>query len=98
MIDLFDTPLTYTDIFLEIQKLKEEVFNLDQDSLIDEVGILRYNIEGTESDKIEHLLFKNYSGEDFTEEETRFLKNIYLLYHVSYILALDFEEIDDYED
>ena len=92
-----DMMLTYTDIDLDIVKLREEVDTLDDDSLVDEVGSLRYNIEGKESERIEHIVFKNYSNEDLEEEERQFLKDIYVIYYAEFAILVDREE-DEEED
>jgi len=92
-----DMMLTYTDIDLDIVKLREEVDTLDDDSLVDEVGSLRYNIEGKESERIEHIVFKNYSNEDLEEEERQFLKDIYVIYYAEFAILVDMEE-DEEED
>lgn len=92
-----DMMLTYTDIDLDIVKLREEVDTLDDDSLVDEVGSLRYNIEGKESERIEHIVFKNYSNEDLEEEERQFLRDIYVIYYAEFAILVDMEE-DEEED
>lgn len=97
-MDLFeDMMLTYTDISLDITKLREEVDNLDDDSLVDEVGSLRYNIDGKESEKIEHILFKNYSNEDLDEDELKFLRDIYVIYYAEFAILVD-SDADDESD
>ena len=97
-MDMFeDMMLTYTDIDLDIVKLREEVDTLDDDSLVDEVGSLRYNIEGKESERIEHIVFKNYSNEDLEEEERQFLRDIYVIYYAEFAILVDREE-DEEED
>ena len=92
-----DMMLTYTDINLDIVKLREEVDTLDDDSLVDEVGSLRYNIEGKESERIEHIVFKNYSNEDLEEEERQFLKDIYVIYYAEFAILIDTGD-DEEED
>jgi hypothetical protein len=97
-MNLFDEMmLTYTDISLDINKLRDEVDNLDEDSLVDEVGALRYNIDGKESEKIEHILFKNYSNEELDDDELQFLRDIYVIYYAEFAILLDTNE-DDEED
>ncbi len=93
--DLFDDP-TYTDIVVNVNDLKREVENLDDDSLIDEVGALRYNLEGKDYEKLEYLVSKNYADEDLDDSERDFLKNLYIISHCTFAILVD-EEDDDTE-
>jgi hypothetical protein len=89
-----DDVLTYTDIIRQIDALKSEVDNLDDDSLVDEVNALQYNLDGPESRKIAKIALKNFSNEDLSEEETEFLKNVYITYYSAYAVLVDEEEED----
>jgi hypothetical protein len=93
MIDLFDE-LTYTDIHMNLEELKVEVATLDDDSLIEEVNEIQHRIIGKESDRIEHLVYKNYNGSDFNDDDLEFLRGIYLTYFAQYAVMLDSEEDD----
>lgn len=90
-------PLTYTDILLQIEQLKSEVENLDDDSLVDEVAALQYNIEGRESNRIHKIALKNFHNEDITQKDRDFLKNIYLTYYSAYAILVD-DEGDDLDE
>jgi hypothetical protein len=95
--DIFgQNPLTYTDILLQIEQLRSEVDNLDDDSLVDEVAALQFNIEGRESNRIHKIALKNFSNQDISEKDRDFLKNIYLTYYSAYAILVDDEE-DDHE-
>jgi hypothetical protein len=95
--DIFgQNPLTYTDILLQIEQLRSEVENLDDDSLVDEVAALQFNIEGRESNRIHKIALKNFSNQDISEKDRDFLKNIYLTYYSAYAILVDDEE-DDHE-
>jgi hypothetical protein len=95
--DIFgQNPLTYTDILLQIEQLRSEVENLDDDSLVDEVAALQFNIEGRESNRIHKIALKNFSNQDISEKDRNFLKNIYLTYYSAYAILVDDEE-DDHE-
>jgi hypothetical protein len=96
--DIFgQNPLTYTDILLQIEQLRSEVENLDDDSLVDEVAALQFNIEGRESNRIHKIALKNFSNQDISEKDRNFLKNIYLTYYSAYAILVDDEE-DDHEN
>jgi hypothetical protein len=95
-MDLFnEMMLTYTDINLDISRLKKDVEKLDDDSLVDEVGSLRYAIDGKEAEKIEHILFKNYSEEVLDEEDLNFLRDVYVLYYAEFAILIDTDEDDE---
>jgi len=88
--------LTYTDILLQIEQLRSEVGNLDDDSLVDEVSALQFNIDGKESNRIHKIMLKNHNNMDISEDDRNFLKNIYLTYYSAYAILVDDEE-DDHE-
>lgn len=94
---IFDE-LTYTDIIENIDNIKAEIENLDDDSLVDELQEVRYHIEGKESEKLERIIFKNHADVDLTEKDRQFLKDLYVLYHSSYAIMVDEEEDDLFDE
>jgi hypothetical protein len=97
MFDLFDS-LTYTDIFLDIEEVKQEVANLDDDSLVDELRAIQYYIDGKEAERIERIVFKNHADVDLTDDDRDFLTNVYVLHHSKYAMLVDEEEDDVFDE
>lgn len=95
--DLFGDP-TYTDIVINIQDLERDIAMLDDDSLVDQIGPLRYNLEGKDYEKLEYIVAKNYADEDLDEEEITFLKNLYVISHCSFGILVDDEDDDVLDD
>lgn len=92
----FEEP-TYTDIFFDVRYLKSQVKSLDDDSLVDAAGALRYNLEGKEFEKLEYIVAKNYADEELYVEEVEFLKDLYIVSHCKYGIIVDDEGDDDDE-
>jgi preprotein translocase subunit SecA len=67
-----DDVLTYTDIIRQIDALKSEVDNLDDDSLVDEVNALQYNLDGPESRKIAKIALKNFLMRTYQKKRLSF--------------------------
>lgn len=87
---------SYSEILDNINLIKKEVDNLDQDSLIDEIGGIYYNFKGKESEKAQHLIFKAHADEILDDGEMQFLKNLYVVYHCIYAVVVDEPEEDEY--
>ena len=95
MDDFFMEEPTYGEILYNIELVKNEVNNLDQDSLIDEIAGLQHNVIGKEAEKIQHLIFKAYADQTLAEDEIEFLRNMYVVYYCACAIIIDEPEEDD---
>lgn len=85
----------YSEILNYVNQIKEEAESLDIDTLIEEMQDIKYHIIGKELEKVEYLIFKVYADEDLEEEEIRFLRNIFLIYHCPCAVVVDEKHEDE---
>lgn len=85
----------YTDILNNLNMTKIQVENLDQDSLVDEIAGIQYNLVGDEAQQIRRLIFKAHADATLTDEELIFLRNVYVIYYCQFVLVIDEKEDDE---
>jgi hypothetical protein len=95
MIDLFEDDVGYTEICLNLKELRNEVSNLDDDSLVDELSSIVHILDDEVQEKVQHIMFKNNADVDLTEEEVQFLNDVYVVYYAGFAYFVDDEEVDD---
>lgn len=93
-LDYYFAEPTYSEISQHINETRAEVENLDQDSLVDELSGLQFNIKGSDSRRIQNLIYKVYANGTLTDSEMQFLKNIYVIYYCKYAVVVDEPEED----
>lgn len=85
----------YSEILNYLNKIKEEAYSLDVDTLIEEMQDIKYHIIGKELDKVEYLIFKAYADEDLEDQEIEFLRNVFLIYHCPCAIVVDEQHEED---
>jgi len=92
--DYYEDP-TYTHILVDIMGLREESEQFTQERMMEEISGIHYHIKGKDSEKVQHLIFKDYADQKLDKDEMEFLKNIYVIYYCHYALVVDEPEDDD---
>lgn len=94
--DLFGEP-TYSDIVVDIDIQRTKANVLDDDTLVDEIGTLRYHLEGKDFEKLEYIIAKNYADEDLDTGDRYFLENLYIISNCMFAILVDEDDEEDDE-
>ena len=97
--------ISYSDVSLELERVRKEIEDLDEDTLIEEAVELTFHYDGQTKKDLDALIFKNRYGTLLTEDEIEYLKSAIVLHHTKCVPCdlsedeiLELVEIEDYDD